>query len=130
MRKCFTLLFGALVAELFAMHLCAEAIVVPNASFESPAVSFVTVNIDCWQKTPKPDWYQGGGTFLWSYNIGGFKNTAPSSSNHIDNCYGDQAIWLFAVPEVTLYQDYDSMDYNDPAPVSYTHLTLPTSDLV
>ena len=89
---------------------------VPNASFESPTVFYATPDFDSWQKTPKPEWYVEEGGFYWSYHLGAFKNTAVSSANHIDNCDGNQALWLFAVPEVTLFQDHDSMDWDDPAP--------------
>lgn len=89
---------------------------VPNASFESPATTFVDINMDSWQKNSKPDWYNEGGGFTWVQLTGVFKNTSPSSPDHIDNCDGDQALWLFAVPEVGLFQDYDSLDWNDLTP--------------
>ena len=91
-------------------------IAVPNRSFEAPATTFVTINFDSWQKAPQPDWYVENGGFLWSQLIGAFKNTAATSSDHIDNCDGNQALWLFAIPEVSLFQDYNSVDWNDPAP--------------
>ena len=94
----------------------AGVIPVPNASFESPTTFYAPPDFDAWQKTPKPDWYVEEGGFYWSYHLGAFKNPLPSSANHIDNCHGNQALWLFAVPEGTLFQDYDSMDWNDPSP--------------
>lgn len=94
----------------------AETIVVPNGSFESPATPYVSINIDNWQKGAKPGWYQEGAGFLWTQLTGEFKNPPPGSSDHLDNCDGNQAIWLFVVPEVSLFQDYDSVDWNDPAP--------------
>lgn len=94
----------------------AAVIPVPNGSFENQTNNFVNINIDAWQKSPKPDWYdESGGTF-WSQLTGAFKNTPATSADHIDNCDGDQAIWMFAVPEVAIFQDYDSMDWNDPTP--------------
>jgi len=89
---------------------------IPNYSFETPNSNFVSILIDSWQKTPKPDWYVEGGGFLWTQLTGAFKNTATNSPDHISGCDGNQAIWLFAVPEVGLFQDYDSLDFEDPAP--------------
>ena len=94
----------------------AEAITIPNASFETQPDNYVNINIDAWQKAPKPAWYVESGGFLWTQLTGAFKNTPPASADHIDNCDGNQAIWLFAVPEVALFQDYDTVDFNDPAP--------------
>jgi hypothetical protein len=97
-------------------QLLGQPIAVPNGSFESPATSFVSINIDNWQKTPKPDDYIESGGFSWAELTGIFQNTPSTSSDHIDNCDGNQAIWLFVVPEVGLFQDYDSVDWNDTAP--------------
>ena len=94
----------------------AASIAVPNGSFELPVSTFVDINFDSWQKTPKPDWYAEGGGFLWNQLTGVFKNTAEGAADHIDNCDGHQAVWLFAVPEAGLFQDYNSVDWNDPAP--------------
>ena len=94
----------------------AAEIPVPNGSFESPATGFVSVNIDSWQKSAKPEWYDESGGFFWTQLTGAFKNTATNSLDHINNCDGNQAIWLFVVPEVGLFQDYDTVDWNDPAP--------------
>lgn len=102
----------------------AGPIPVPNASFESPATTFVSLNIDSWQKADKPDWYAEGGGFLWSQLVGLFKNTGITSPDHIDNCDGNQAIWLFVVPEVALFQDYDSTDWKSPAPTHAFNATF------
>lgn len=108
---------GMIFLLSFSVSLAATNISVPNASFESPNVPFPLPNFNSWQKTAKPDWYDdGGGSFSWIQLTGAFKNTTVGSSNHIDNCDGLQAIWLFAVPEVGLFQDYDSMDWNDVVP--------------
>jgi hypothetical protein len=82
----------------------------------SPATAYVSINIDSWQKAPKPAWYQETGGYLWSQLTGIFKNTDTNSSDHIDNCDGNQALWLFAVPEVGLFQDYDSTDWHNLPP--------------
>jgi hypothetical protein len=111
----------AFVALLFALfgglgNSRAEALNVPNGSFESPVTPYVSVNIDCWEKSAKPDWYVEDGGFSWSYNVGLFKNSATNSADYIDNCDGNQCIWLFVVPEVALFQDYDSSDWRSPTP--------------
>jgi len=97
--------------------LCADTIPIPNGSFESPVTAFVNINIDAWQKAPKPDWYAEDDVFLWTQLTGLFLNTPPASADHIDNCDGQQAIWLFAVPEVALFQDYDSTDWLHTTPL-------------
>ena len=94
----------------------AETISVPNGSFESPVTSYVTININNWQKGPKPADYEEAGGFLWSQLTGGFKNTPLGSFDYLDNCDGDQALWMFAVPEVSLFQDYNSVDWKNPVP--------------
>ncbi len=96
--------------------LLADTIPVPNGSFESPATPYVSINIDSWQKSPKPDDYIESGGFLWSQLTGIFKNTSSGSSDHIDNCDGSQGLWLFAVPQVALFQDYDSIDWRNLPP--------------
>ena len=115
-RSLIAVLAAGLALAACAHRSRAEAIYVPNGSFEAPAAPFVSVNINSWQKAPKPDWYVESGDFLWSYNVGLFKNTAAGSADHIDNCDGNQAIWLFVVPEVALFQDYDSIDWRSPVP--------------
>jgi hypothetical protein len=89
---------------------------VPNSSFESPATVFVDTRIDAWETMPKPDWYDESGGFLWSQLTGVFRNTPPESSNHIVNVDGDQAVYLFAIPGVGFFQDYDSTDWSNPTP--------------
>ena len=86
----------------------AAPIPVPNASFESPVTPFVSVEVDVWQKSPKPDWYQATGEATWDQLMGLFHNPAPGSPQHIENCDGAQAAWLFAVPEVALFLDHDA----------------------
>jgi len=84
---------------------CAETIYIPNASFESPQTSFVSPDIDSWQKSPTPWWYDESGGYLWSQLTGVFLNVPLTDPEHIDNCDANQAAWLFAVPEVELFQD-------------------------
>src|SRR5436190_14332647 len=100
----------------FSGRLVGGTIGIPNESFESPATDFVNTHIDSWQKSAKPDWYDESGPFLWDQLTGVFKNTAATSADHIDNCDGNQAAWMFAIPQVALFQDYDTMDWNDLLP--------------
>ncbi len=85
---------------------------VPNGSFELPQTGYVSINIDSWQKFPKPAAYDEQGGFLWTQLTGAFKNTDASQPDHLDNCDGQQALWIFAVSEAGLFQDYNSVDYH------------------
>jgi hypothetical protein len=114
MNRPFLAVVGALA--MMGSPIFAGPVNVPNASFELPATGFVSINIDSWQKAAKPDWYVESGGFMWTQLIGIFKNTATNAVDHIDNCDGNQAIWLFAVPEVSFFQDYDTVDFDDPVP--------------
>jgi hypothetical protein len=84
---------------------CAESILIPNASFEFPATSFVEPRIDFWQKAPKPFWYDESGGFLWDQLAGVFANVAPTNSAYIDNAHGTQGLYLFALPQNFVYQE-------------------------
>lgn len=95
----------------------AETIGVPNGSFESPATTYVIPRVNLWQKSPKPDSYDESGGFLWDQLAGVFLNTPPASADHLDNCEARQAVYLFAVPQVALFQDYDSTDWSHTAPL-------------
>jgi hypothetical protein len=85
---------------------------IPNYSFETPVTSFVNTHIDEWSKIPKPDYYVESGGFTWDQVAGTFVNDPPSQSDHIDNCDGDQAIYIFADPLVTVFKDYESSDWS------------------
>jgi hypothetical protein len=80
-------------------------VTVKNASFELPETDFVDVVVDSWQMPPVPLWYDESGGYLWVQLTGVFLNLDPSDPDYIDNCDGNQAVWLFAVPEVELFQD-------------------------
>src|SRR5712671_4775802 len=75
----------------------ADALNVPNASFESPQTPFADPRMDEWQKAPEPPWYMGGGGFPWEQLMGQFLNAPDGdTTNHIDNMDGAQAAFLFA----------------------------------
>ncbi len=86
----------------------AAIVPVPNGSFESPATTTVDTRLDAWQRTPRPFWWDEQQFGSWDQLIGVFANLPPEDSRHIVNCDGNQAIWLFANPEVGLFQDRDS----------------------
>jgi hypothetical protein len=110
-------LLASLVAFGFSLAAARPiSLTVPNPSFESPVTTFVNTHIDSWQKPPKPDYYVESGGYTWDQLAGTFKNTPTNSSDHIDNCDGNQAIWIFAVPDIGLFQDYDSIDWQNLPP--------------
>ena len=84
-----------------------ESIAVPNFSFETPSTVFVDTNIASWVKSPKPFWYDESANGPWAQLTGVFLNPPPDSTNndHIINCDGAQAAFLFALPGVALSQD-------------------------
>ena len=93
-----------------------ETLEIPNASFENPATEFVDPFVGSWQKTPKPFWYDESGGYLWTQLTGAFANPATGSADRTENMDGNQAVFLFAVPEVGLFQDYESMGGTNSAP--------------
>jgi len=97
----------------------AVSIPVPNGSFEEPLVNTnlapVDLRINSWQKAPKPDWYDEAANGPWDQLAGVFPNTAPGSADHIDNLDGIQAIYLFSVPQMSVFQDDKSVDWRGPA---------------
>lgn len=98
------------------IELVAQPVPVPNSSFELPSTFFVNTRVEHWQETPKPAWYQEGGGFEWDQLTGVFRNPPPGASDHLVNCEGEQAFYLFAVPEAGIFQDDASVDWNDPEP--------------
>jgi len=97
-----------------------EGIYVPNYSFESPDIGtnspYAAPVLDSWEEAPQPDWYQpayfGGspwadlfGTF---YNLPNFTNSMGTNNTYIDNCDGVQAAFLFALPDVAIFQDLNA----------------------
>jgi hypothetical protein len=90
-----------------------RTLLVPNGSFESPATDFVNIQVDGWRKTPRPDDYPEGGGFLWDQLTGVFRNTPPDSPDHLLNIDGKQALYLFAIPGVGLFQDATGTDTPD-----------------
>lgn len=96
---------GIVVLAANTNALQAGSIYIPNASFELPQTVFVDANVDSWQMPPAPWWYDESGGYSWDQLTGVFLNLPPEDPEHIDNCDANQAAWLFAVPEVELFQD-------------------------
>jgi hypothetical protein len=94
----------------------AGSIVVPNASFENPATDYADPGIASWQKKGKPPEFTEIGGLLWEWLTGVFRNTDPGSADHIVNCDGDQAAYLFNVPQVALFQDYGTIGAGETEP--------------
>lgn len=90
--------------------------VLPNYSFETPATPFAGPEMDAWQKSPRPGWYPPESMFPWDQLMGQFLNTPYGASNHIVNMEGSQAAFLFALPEVFIFQDYNSLDGTNTTP--------------
>src|SRR5712675_2039254 len=60
------------------------SIAVPNGSFESQGAGppyYANINIDSWQKAPKPDYFnENTFGFLWVQTAGAFFDTNPYSN--------------------------------------------------
>lgn len=93
-----------------------ERIPVPNGSFELPGTEFVSTRIVSWEELPKPPEYPEGGGFAWDQLTGVFRNTLPGAADHLANLDGNQALYLFAIPGVGVFQDATSRDWDDVAP--------------
>jgi hypothetical protein len=106
-----SLILGVVTAQ-------AQPIFVPNHSFNSasaPMVDpYVTTQVGSWQKPAKPAYFnfveQNYGIF-WDQTTGIF--FGPGAYGNMD---GIQAAFVLAWPQAGIFQDYDTMDYNDPVP--------------
>jgi hypothetical protein len=114
-RLLFKILMTVLVVSAgVTAPLRAATLSLPNASFESPVVPPVSPyagpDMDYWQKSPQPGWYEPTNNYNtpWEDLMGTFYNV-PNPGTFIDNCDGSQAAFLFASPDVALFQDYDSI---------------------
>ncbi len=98
----------------------AQPITVPNFSFESQSgVGYpfgANPSVDSWQKIAEPAYYTpafGNSVPPWYSTAGVFLGTAPNSLNPYANLLGNQAGYILAFPQVTLFQDYDSSPTHD-----------------
>jgi hypothetical protein len=93
---------------------------VPNASFETPfqpgAPYYASPAIDFWQETPQPAYYTTNfSTNPWYQMVGEFTND-PGDGAYITNCDGNQAAFLQSLPEVGIFQDYNSFSITQTGP--------------
>ena len=86
---------------------------IPNGSFELPSTTYATPRVDSWQKTAKPPDYTD---FDWLLLCGVFLNTGVGSPDHLLNADGKQALYLFNILGVGLFQDRDTVDADDLSP--------------
>jgi hypothetical protein len=96
----------------------AQPILVPNHSFDSPSAPmvdpYVTTQVGSWQKPAKPDYFnfvEANYGIFWDQTAGIF--FGPGAYGNMD---GIQAGFILAWPQAGIFQDYDTMDYNDPVP--------------
>jgi hypothetical protein len=96
-------------AAVVACGSAARATLIPilNGDFMLPDQStnygvYASADIASWLKAPMPDGYPGG-TLVWETTAGTFYNVAGPT--YITNLTSHQAAFLFAAPDVELYQD-------------------------
>jgi hypothetical protein len=105
---------GIVAGAAWTGPLQAGTISIPNASFEFPVVPIditpAIPDMDYWQKSPEPGWYASSpyASYPWEDDMGTFYNF-PSPDTFIDNCDGSQAAFLFGLPDVAIFQDYNSI---------------------
>ncbi|PYI81770.1 MAG: hypothetical protein DME26_19265 [Verrucomicrobia bacterium] len=109
-----------MVALAVSGTLWAGPIPVPNGSFELQVAGppfGVDTRVDSWQKPPKPTYFdETAFGITWDQTAGVFVNTPVGQANHIDNMDGNQGAYMLAFPQVALFQDYNSTDWNHPSP--------------
>jgi hypothetical protein len=93
-----------------------ENIEVPNYSFESVATQFADPRIAAWQKAAQPSGFDTNLFGAWDNLAGVFLNPANTNSGYIDNADGNQLAYLFAYPQMAIFEDYNSIDWSNTAP--------------
>jgi hypothetical protein len=96
--------------------LLTETIDVPNFSFESQPTTFADPRVDFWQKPAPPENFNTNIFGAWENLAGVFHNSPAGNPEHIGNADGNQLAYLFAYPEVALFQDFNSTDWSNAAP--------------
>lgn len=93
-----------------------ELIGVPNYSFESQPTPFADPRVDSWQKAPQPPTFDTNVFGAWENLAGVFMNAPATNADHIFNADGSQLAFLFAYPQMALFQDFNSTDWSSNAP--------------
>ncbi len=112
---------GLVALIAWTTPLRAGPVFLPNASFESPVVPpvspYAVPDMDEWQKSSQPAWYDPSQNYdtPWEDLAGTFYNV-PFPGAYIDNCDGTQAAFVFALPDVAIFQDYDSVGGTNTVP--------------
>src|SRR5580765_7571772 len=103
---------GIVLGLSFAIaNSAASEIALPNSSFESQPTQFVDPRIDFWQKAPQPPTFDTNRLGAWENLAGLFVNPPATNSEHIDNADGGQVAFIFNYPQMALFQDYNSVDW-------------------
>ena len=107
--------FALAILSINFSPVVAATITVPNGSFElQPAPNsypYVNLSIDSWQKNPEPAFYApafGSYGIPWNGTAGVFLDVNPYLNHE-----GSQVGYLLAVPQVALFQDYNSSPTHD-----------------
>jgi len=93
-----------------------ETIDVPNFSFESQPTPFADPRVDAWQKPPQPATFDTNIFGDWFNLSGVFANAPSTNADYIDNADGAQLGFLFAYPQVALFQDNNTTDWTGNPP--------------
>lgn len=93
-----------------------ETIVIPNGSFESQPTSFADPRVDAWQKPPQPPTFDTNVFGAWDNLAGVFINSPLAGPGFIVNGEGNQMAYLFAYPQLALFQDANSQDWTGSPP--------------
>ena len=108
----------AVIVAAGSVGLQAQLIPVPNSSFELQSgvgqPFGVNVLVDSWQKPAKPAYFSEIETnfgIFWIQTAGVFVDNNPYG-----NRVGTQAAYLLSFPQVALFQDYNTVDWNDAEP--------------
>ena len=102
----------------------AGPVFVPNSSFESQLTPFADPRVDSWQKSPQPDTFDPDVFGAWTNLAGVFANTTSTNGTFIDNADGVQLGYLFAYPQLALFQDFNSTDWSNAAPTHAFNATF------